>query len=114
MARAQLATGTLFALLAGLMWGLVFVAPLLLPDYPAALQSFARYLAFGLIALPLAWLDWRRIRELSRADWMLMPHDPLCPADRKPPANMFRVRTESGLEDLTAGERLSAPRASVV
>ena len=28
--------GTLFALAAGLMWGLVFVAPLLLPDYPAA------------------------------------------------------------------------------
>ena len=43
--RARLVTGTLFALLAGLMWGLVFVAPLLLPDYPAALQSFARYLA---------------------------------------------------------------------
>ena len=28
---------------------LVFVAPLLLSDYPAALLSFARYLAFGLI-----------------------------------------------------------------
>jgi drug/metabolite transporter (DMT)-like permease len=39
------------------MWGLVFVGPLLLPDYPAALLSFGRYLAFGLIALPLAWLD---------------------------------------------------------
>ena len=50
-------TGTLFALAAGLMWGLVFIAPLLLPEYPAALQSFGRYLAFGLIALPLAWLD---------------------------------------------------------
>ena len=46
-------TGTLFALAAGLMWGLVFVVPLLLPDYPAALLSFGRYLAFGLIALPL-------------------------------------------------------------
>ena len=28
--------GLLYALAAGLMWGLVFVAPLLLPDYPAA------------------------------------------------------------------------------
>jgi drug/metabolite transporter (DMT)-like permease len=46
-------TGTAFALAAGLMWGLVFIAPLLLPEYPAALQSFGRYLAFGLIALPL-------------------------------------------------------------
>ncbi|MBK6851595.1 MAG: DMT family transporter [Burkholderiales bacterium] len=62
-------TGTLFALAAGLMWGLVFVGPLLLPDYPALLQSFGRYLAFGLIALPLAWLDRRRLGQLTRADW---------------------------------------------
>ena len=41
-------SGTLFALAAGLMWGLVFVGPLLLPEYPAALQAFGRYLAFGL------------------------------------------------------------------
>ena len=61
--------GCFFALAAGLMWGLVFVSPLLLPDYPAALQTFGRYLAFGLIALPLAWLDRRRMAQLSRADW---------------------------------------------
>ena len=66
----QLTTGTLFALLAGLMWGLVFVVPLLLPDYPAALQSFARYLAFGLIALPLAWWDRAQLARLTRADWI--------------------------------------------
>mgnify|MGYP001288019920 CR=1 FL=1 len=63
-------TGTLFALAAGLMWGLVFVGPLLLPEYPAALQSFGRYLAFGLIALPLAWLDRATLRTLTRADWI--------------------------------------------
>ncbi len=62
--------GTLFALAAGLMWGLVFVAPLLLPQYPAALLSFARYLAFGLIALPLAWFDRRRLAHFRRADWV--------------------------------------------
>ncbi|TDM08201.1 MAG: EamA family transporter [Ideonella sp. MAG2] len=61
--------GTLFALAAGLMWGLVFVGPLLLADYPAVMLSFGRYLAFGLIALPLAWLDRKAIRLLSRADW---------------------------------------------
>jgi drug/metabolite transporter (DMT)-like permease len=61
--------GSLFALAAGLMWGLVFVSPLLLPEYPAALLSFGRYLAFGLIALPLAWLDRARLREFARADW---------------------------------------------
>lgn len=61
--------GTLFALAAGLMWGLVFVAPTLLADYPPALLSFARYLAFGLIALPLAWWDRGRLAQLTRADW---------------------------------------------
>jgi drug/metabolite transporter (DMT)-like permease len=65
-----LITGTLFALAAGCMWGLVFVGPLMLPDYPAALHTFGRYLAFGLIALPLAWLDRTRLRDLTRADWI--------------------------------------------
>ncbi|WP_353238269.1 DMT family transporter [Limnohabitans sp.] len=62
--------GVLFALAAGLMWGLVFVGPLLLPDYPAALHTFGRYLAFGLIALPLAFVDRAEIRRLTRADWL--------------------------------------------
>lgn len=62
--------GTLFALAAGLMWGLVFIAPTLLPGYPAAMLSFGRYLAFGLIALPLLWLDRRRMAQFTRADWL--------------------------------------------
>ena len=45
------------ALAAGLIWGLVFVAPTMLADYPPVLLSVSRYLAFGLIALPLAWWD---------------------------------------------------------
>ena len=63
-------TGTLFALAAGLMWGLVFVGPLLLPEYPAALQSFGRYVAFGLVALALGWADRARLAQLTRADWI--------------------------------------------
>ena len=62
-------SGILFALAAGLMWGLVFVAPLLLPDYPAALLAVGRYLAFGLLALPLALIDRRALRGLTLADW---------------------------------------------
>ncbi len=69
MFAAPLFTGTLFALAAGLLWGLVFVGPLLVPEYPAALQSFGRYLAFGMIALPLAWFDRATLRQLTRADW---------------------------------------------
>ncbi len=68
--RHALIPGTLFAAAAGLLWGLVFVAPLLLPQYPPALLTFGRYLAFGLVALPLAWLDRVRLATLSRADWV--------------------------------------------
>jgi drug/metabolite transporter (DMT)-like permease len=65
-----LVSGAGFALAAGLMWGLVFITPLLLPEYPAALLSVGRYLAFGLIALPLAVADRRGLRALARADWI--------------------------------------------
>ncbi|MDP2006766.1 MAG: DMT family transporter [Rubrivivax sp.] len=68
--RHALVTGTLFALAAGLMWGLVFIAPTMLGDYPAVLLTMGRYLAFGLIALPLAWFDRARLAELTRADWV--------------------------------------------
>lgn len=62
--------GLLFALAAGLMWGLVFVAPVMLPGYAPALLTVGRYLAFGLIALPLALLlDRRSLRELRPPDW---------------------------------------------
>lgn len=63
-------SGVLYALLAGLLWGLIFVGPLIVPDYPAVLQSTGRYLALGLIALPLAWLGRVRLRQLTRSDWM--------------------------------------------
>lgn len=62
--------GIFFSLAAGMMWGLVFVGPLMLPDYPAALHTFGRYLAFGLIALPLAFVDRAEMRRLSRVDWV--------------------------------------------
>jgi drug/metabolite transporter (DMT)-like permease len=62
--------GFLCALGAGLMWGLVFVTPLILGDYPGIVLSFGRYLGFGLIALVPAWFDRSRIMRLSRADWI--------------------------------------------
>ena len=63
-------SGVLYALLAGLMWGLIFVGPLIVPEYPAVLQSMGRYLALWLIALPIAWLGRVRLRQLGRKDWV--------------------------------------------
>ncbi|MCX7217501.1 MAG: DMT family transporter [Burkholderiales bacterium] len=63
-------SGILAALAAGLLWGLVFITPLLLPDYPGLILSFGRYTAFGLIALLPAWFDRQRITRLRRQDWL--------------------------------------------
>ncbi len=62
--------GVLFALASGLMWGLIFVGPMIVPDYPASMQSTGRYVAFGAIALVVAWIKRDALRELSRADWI--------------------------------------------
>ena len=62
--------GVVFALAAGLMWGMIFVGPLFIPDYPGTLQSAGRYVAFGLVVLPLAWLSRRRLKRLAREDWI--------------------------------------------
>jgi drug/metabolite transporter (DMT)-like permease len=67
---ADLAAGVGCALAAGLAWGLVFVAPAMLPDYPAIVLSVGRYAAFGLVALALAWPARRELARLSRADWI--------------------------------------------
>ncbi len=61
--------GTLYALAAGILWGMVFVVPLLLPAQSPALLSVGRYLAFGLVCLPLALFQWRGLRALTRRDW---------------------------------------------
>ena len=67
---AGLGTGLACALAAGLAWGLVFVAPVMLPDYPATVLSVGRYAAFGLIALALAVPARAALADLSRADWI--------------------------------------------
>ena len=61
--------GVLCALGAGLVWGMVFVTPLLLADYPGIVLSLGRYLAFGLIAIIPALVDRKRIGTLRRDDW---------------------------------------------
>lgn len=83
--------GVLFALAAGMMWGLVFIGTIIVPEYPAALQSTARYLAFGLISLPLAGLvrpqpatasNARRLAGNTETDGYWQPDILLLPGQR--------------------------------
>jgi drug/metabolite transporter (DMT)-like permease len=62
--------GVACALAAGLCWGLVFVTPLWLSDYPPDILSFGRYLAFGIIAIPLALQSRSQLKVLTRNDWV--------------------------------------------
>lgn len=57
--------GVVYGALAGAAWGLVFLAPALLPDFSPLLISCGRYLMYGvislLIGLPLARGLWRKL-----------------------------------------------------
>ncbi len=53
---------------AGAVWGTVFVAPELAADFTPLQLSAGRYLAYGLISLPLLWPRRRRL-ALGRAEW---------------------------------------------
>lgn len=63
-------SGLIAALGAGLLWGLVFVTPLVLGDYPGIALAVGRYLAFGVLAVGLAAFDRRALAQLQRADWI--------------------------------------------
>ncbi len=55
---------------AGAFWGLVFLAPELVPGFSALQLSAGRYLAYGIVAAILISRAWPRLRQrLSRADW---------------------------------------------
>ncbi len=62
--------GLIAALGAGLLWGLVFLTPLVLGDYPGFMLAVGRYLAFGLLAVGLACFDRAALARLTRADWI--------------------------------------------
>ena len=44
--------GVLLGIAAGALWGLIYIAPLLLPQYNPVLVALGRFIAFGLVSLP--------------------------------------------------------------
>ncbi|MFT4171158.1 MAG: EamA family transporter, partial [Rhodocyclaceae bacterium] len=55
--------------MAGALWGLVFLAPLLLPAFSSGQLAAARYLVYGVFALVLLMPRWRALPRLSGAAW---------------------------------------------
>ena len=61
--------GVMYGMLAGALWGFVFLGPTLLPDFSPLLLSGGRYLMYGAVSLALALPMARRlIGKLTRAD----------------------------------------------
>jgi drug/metabolite transporter (DMT)-like permease len=62
--------GVAFGAAAGAAWGLVFLAPELVPMFSPLQLSAGRYLAYGLIAAALVLPRWRAVTaQLGRAEW---------------------------------------------
>lgn len=62
--------GMLAGIAAGALWGLVFLAPALIPAFQPLELSVGRYLAYGLIAAVLVAPSWRRLlRSLGWREW---------------------------------------------
>lgn len=62
--------GVLFGMGAGMMWGLVFLAPEVIRDFSPLHLTAGRYLAYGLLSLLLIVPRWRAIRHhLTRREW---------------------------------------------
>ena len=66
-------TGVLCGLLAGALWGLVFLTPRLLTAFTPWELSIGRYVCYGLIALVVLAPGWRRtVSRIDRHDLAAM------------------------------------------
>ena len=67
-ARSRVSGGVVAGLLAGALWGLVFVAPRMTPGLSSLDLAAGRFLAYGLVSLViLAALPRRRVRTYHKA-----------------------------------------------
>ncbi len=67
------ATGVACGMGAGALWGLVFLAPELVPQFSPLQQTIGRYLAYGLIAALLIAPRWRLIApHIGRREWLAL------------------------------------------
>ncbi|KIG10434.1 DMT family transporter [Caballeronia concitans] len=61
--------GVMYGMLAGAIWGFIFLAPRLLPDFSPLMLSIGRYLMYGAVSVAVALPFARRLlAKLTRAD----------------------------------------------
>ncbi len=62
-------SGVLYGLGACVLWGFVYLVPLVLPDYDPVIIATARYISFGLVAVPLMWMQRHEFAHYTLKDW---------------------------------------------
>ena len=58
-------TGVLLGVAAGALWGLIYIAPLVVPEYNPVLVALSRFIAFGVISLPFLAVFRRELKAFS-------------------------------------------------
>ena len=61
--------GVVYGIIACMIWGGVYVAPLLLPDYEPAVLATCRYVVFGALSLGFAIAQLKEFKHYRLADW---------------------------------------------
>ena len=61
----------LYGLGACLIWGTVYVVPILLPESSPLLIALSRYAIFGFFSVLILYKDRHSLSSMSRSDWIL-------------------------------------------
>ncbi len=60
--------GVIMGITAGALWGLIYIAPLLLPQYNPVLIALSRFIAFGIVSLPCLYFFREELRAFKHCD----------------------------------------------
>lgn len=60
--------GVLLGVAAGALWGLIYIAPLMLPEYNPVLIALSRFIAFGIVSLPCLYFYRKELRDFKFSD----------------------------------------------
>lgn len=61
--------GFFYAVVACAIWGLIYIFPLILPEYDPVLIASGRFAVYGLACLAFVPFQFQKLKELSRSDW---------------------------------------------
>lgn len=63
-------TGLMYGLAATMIWGMIYIIPLMLPQYDPMLIALSRYVVFGIFSIGLIAKEIRILRLLEKKDWI--------------------------------------------